>query len=274
MPACNIPHVRMDDRLSIRYLEKCNIVVVDGTIMILSKITGKQSLCVEGIACLMLGCGTSISRDAVKLLSDSNVTVVWCGRSGMSMYTVGMNVQSSMKNAKEQINRIMTKRQQLWRLLLKYRRIESNVKMGVKQLLLVEATAMKQAYDGLSKFYGVEWSGRIPQVSDMDPDDRLNFAITVCNMALYGVATACITAMGFLPQFGVIHGNGSTPLAYDLADVYKVDTTIPCAMKYVVSHTETDVNELLSDLSNELNKFKITRKFTSLLEDLFIRDVA
>lgn len=274
MLTSSIPHVRMDARLGVMYLEKCNIVVIDGSLVTLSKPNGKCSLCVENISCLMLGCGTTVSRDAVKLISDSNTTIVWCGRAGMSMYTVGTSVQSSMMNAKEQIVRIMGKRQSLWRILLAYRHIESNVKMGVKQLLLVEATAMKLAYTDLSDKFGVHWSGRTPQVKKMDPSDRVNFAITVCNMALYGVAIACISAMGFLPQFGIIHGSGAAPLAYDIGDVYKVDTTIPVAMSYVAHHQDTDVNELLTDLANKFNEINITKKMTCLLEDLFIREVA
>ncbi len=249
-----IPVVRMEDKLGFQYIEKSAIYVKDNALLLSRKNGCKERLCLAGLACILLGAGTSISRDAVKLASEQQCTILWCGKRGMSMYTVGLNTNSSMKNAKCQIERISKYRLSLWKKLLFAREISYKDTDNVKELLLIEATHMKRKYEELSVRYGLKWNGRIPQVSKMDPADTLNYAITICNMSLYGVATACICGMGYLPQFGIIHGSGATPLAYDLADTVKTFTTIPTAMEYVASHNEVDVNELLCFFIRTLNR--------------------
>ena len=268
-----IPVVRMEDKLGFQYIEKTVIYVKDNALVLGRKDGRKDRLCTAGLACLLLGAGTSISRDAIKLVSDQNCGILWCGKRGMSMYTVGLNTNSSMKNAKTQIERITNNRFSLWRKLFFKREISYKDTDNVKELLLIEATHMKRKYEEMSNRYGLKWNGRVPQVSKMDPSDTLNYAITICNMALYGVATACICGMGYLPQFGIIHGSGATPLSYDLADTVKTYTTIPIAMEYVSSHSEVDINELLSILSAKLNEVNVTKTFTETLVMLFQKNL-
>lgn len=269
MTVDSIPTVRMDDRLGFRYVEKATVYVKDNTIFLVRKSGVRDHICPSETTCLLLGSGTSITRDAVKLFSEQNTTILWCGKRGLSMYSVGLNANSSMSNAKIQIERTMSHRISLWKKLLFARNISYRDTSNVKELLLIEASFMKKQYETLAKSFGLVWNGRIPQTSKMDPDDTLNYAITICNMALYGVAVACICGMGYLPQFGIIHGSGATPLAYDIADVVKTYTSIPIAMEYVSSHHSVDINELLATFSLRLTDVNITKVFTGVLLDLF-----
>ena len=268
-----IPVVRMEDRLGFRYVEKASIYVKDNTIVMSRKNGRKEHLCPSSVSCVLLGAGTSVSRDAVKLFSDSYTTLLWCGRRGMSMYTVGLNANSSMTNAKTQIDRIMNHRLSLWKKLLAQREISYRDTDNWKELLLVEAAYMKRQYETTAEQYGLHWNGRVPQVSKMDPDDKMNYAMTICNMALYGIATSCISGMGYLPQFGVIHGSGATPLSYDIADVVKTHTSIPVSMEYVAKHAEVDVNELLSIFSRHISKENISGKFAHIITELFQKNL-
>jgi len=267
----NIPLVRMESRLGFQYIDKSALYVKDNNLIVsTTKPTpSRTSLCPSAYTCLLLGAGTSISRDAIKMLSDCGTTVLWCGKRGMSMYTVGLNANSSMANAKTQIDRIMNHRISLWKKLLFVRSISYKDTDNVKELLLLEANFMKRQYEAIANQYGLKWNGRVPQTSKMDPDDKMNFAITICNMALYGIATACISGMGYLPQFGIIHGSGATPLSYDIADTIKTSTSIPVAMNYVSTHNEVDLSELLADLSRRLSDVNVTAKFANLLTELF-----
>ena len=268
-----IPVVRMEDRLGFMYVEKASIYVKDNTIVMSRKNGRKEHLCPSSVSCVLLGAGTSVSRDAVKLFSDSYTTLLWCGRRGMSMYTVGLNANSSMANAKTQIDRIMNHRLSLWKKLLAQREISYRDTDNWKELLLVEAAYMKRQYETIAESFGLRWNGRVPQVSKMDPDDKMNYAMTICNMALYGIATSCISGMGYLPQFGVIHGSGATPLSYDIADVVKTYTSIPVSMEYVAKHAEVDVNELLSIFSRHISKENISGKFAHILTELFQKNL-
>lgn len=266
----DIPPIRMEDRVGFMYVEKASIYVKDNTMYIKKFGTKPVPFCVSNVSCLLLGAGTSVTRDAIKLISDHNTTVLWCGKRGMSMYSVSLNTNTNMQNAKTQIDRITNHRISLWKKLLFERNIVYKDTDNVKELLLLEATYMKRQYKELASKYGLTWNGRVPRMSDMKPDDTMNYAITVCNMALYGIATACICAMGFMPQFGVIHGYGATPLSYDLADVVKTYTSIPIAMEYVSTHDTVDPNELLCMFSNRLSELSIDSRFVRILNNLFL----
>lgn len=138
-----------------------------------------------------------------------------------------------------------------------------------KELLLLEAAFMKQQYSVLAREHGVQWNGRIPRIRDMAEDDTLNKAITMCNMALYGIATSIIYGLGFLPRFGIVHGRGSTPLAYDISDVFKCKTAIPCAMNHVKNNAAIDRKQLMAELCERCET--IPSQMVDLLNRLFLR---
>ena len=269
----DIPVVRMEDRVGFKYVEKASLYVKNNSLFMAYKRGKPEAVCLSNITCLLLGAGTSISRDAIRMLSEHNTTVLWCGKRGLSMYTVGLNTNQSMKNAKEQIERISTRRISMWKKLLFERKISYRDTDNVKELLLIEATYMRRLYKEMADKYGLEWTGRIPKISEMDPNDKLNYSITICNMALYGIATACISGLGYLPQFGIIHGYGATPLSYDLADVVKPETSIPYAMQYVTSHNDVDINELLCGFSQLVNSLNIPARMIKILETVFQRNL-
>ena len=109
----------------------------------------------------------------------------------------------------------------------------------------------------------------IPRIRDMTEDDTLNRAITMCNMALYGIATSIIYGLGFLPHFGIVHGRGSTPLAYDISDVFKCRTTIPCAMNHIKNNAIIDRKRLMAELCEQCET--IPSQMVDLLNRLFLR---
>jgi CRISPR-associated protein Cas1 len=65
------------------------------------------------------------------------------------------------------------------------------------------------------------WSGP-------DTPNRCLNAATTC---LYGLAEAAILAPGQAPAIGLIHAGKPQSFAYDVADVYKLETVVPIAFE-------------------------------------------
>ena len=64
--------------------------------------------------------------------------------------------------------------------------------------------------------------------ADADP---INRALSAANSCLYGVCHAAIVAAGFSPALGFIHTGKMLSFVYDVADLYKTETSIPIAFQ-------------------------------------------
>ena len=61
--------------------------------------------------------------------------------------------------------------------------------------------------------------------------DPVNRALSAANSCLYGVCHAAILSAGYSPAIGFIHTGKQLSFVYDIADLYKVDLTIPLAFR-------------------------------------------
>lgn len=266
----SLPKLRMDARVPLLYLEHAYLHVENSCVI--CKCADEQaSMAVHGASysIIIMGPGCTITRDAAILLGKFNTLVLWCASDGMSVHNVSTSCTYDIKNAKRQVQLIERDRFKLWNSLLDERGCKHKYSENYKELLLLEAAFMKQQYSVLAREHGVQWNGRIPRIRDMDEDDTLNRAITMCNMALYGIATSIIYGLGFLPQFGIVHGRGSTPLAYDISDVFKCKTAIPCAMNHVKNNAAIDRKQLMAELCERCET--IPSQMVDLLNRLFLR---
>lgn len=70
----------------------------------------------------------------------------------------------------------------------------------------------------------------------------MNRALSAANACLYGLCHAAIVATGFSPGLGFVHTGKLLSFVYDVADLYKVEVTVPVAFQVVregVSKIET-----------------------------------
>ena len=59
----------------------------------------------------------------------------------------------------------------------------------------------------------------------------MNRALSAANSCLYGVCHAAILSIGYSPALGFIHTGKQLSFVYDIADLYKVELTIPLAFR-------------------------------------------
>ena len=102
----------------------------------------------------------------------------------------------------------------------------------------MEGLRVRRAYREASARYGVEWKGRNYDQDDWSKGDPINRALSSANACLYGVCHAGIVSAGYSPGLGFVHTGKMLSFVYDIADLYKTETTIPVAFKVTAEHSD------------------------------------
>ena len=77
------------ERLSILYIERGQLDVLDGAFVVIDKHGVRTHIPVGGVACLMLEPGTRISHAACALAARVGTLLVWVGEAGVRLYSSG-----------------------------------------------------------------------------------------------------------------------------------------------------------------------------------------
>src|SRR3989338_11531741 len=81
--------IAVKERLSVLFIEKGNLDVLDGAFVIVDKTGVRTHIPVGGVACLMLEPGTRISHAACALAARVGTLLVWIGGAGVRVYSAG-----------------------------------------------------------------------------------------------------------------------------------------------------------------------------------------
>ena len=131
--------------------------------------------------------------------------------------------------------------------------------LTLQQLRGREGSRMRSIYREQAKLYKVDWHGREYDTEDFFSGSPVNQALSAANVCLYGLASAVISALGCSNGLGFIHVGHEFSFAYDIADLYKAEITIPIAFQLA--------SEELPDLPNIVRR-KVRDEFvkTHILE--------
>lgn len=105
--------------------------------------------------------------------------------------------------------------------------------LTLRQIRGKEGARVRTAYARASDQYGIPWSGRNYDRVDWDQADPINRALSAANACLYGVCHAAIVALGYSPALGFIHTGKMLSFVYDIAELYKMELTVPAAFMEV-----------------------------------------
>src|SRR5690554_5875285 len=180
----------------------------------------------------MLGPGTSITHAAVKTLAESGCLVIWCGEQGIRFYAQGMGETRSASRLLHQATLYADPelRSHVVVRLYRMRFIEDlPSSLTLQQLRGREGSRVREAYARASEASGVPWTGRSYDRNNWSNADPVNKALSVANSCLYGICHAAIVSLGYSPGLGFIHTGKLLSFVYDIADLYKVEITIPTA---------------------------------------------
>lgn len=230
------------DALSFLYLEHVRIEQEEKSIAFWDA-NGKTPVPVAGLSVLMLGPGTNITHAAIRALADNNCLVIWCGEQNVRFYSFGMGGTRSSAALLRQARLVGDEGLRLEVVRRMYRmrfREKLPADLTVQQLRGMEGIRVREAYARASRETGVPWSGRSYDRKDWRSTDPVNRALSAANSCLYGVCHAAILSVGYSPALGFIHTGKQLSFVYDIADLYKVELTIPLAFRAATQ----DIREL------------------------------
>lgn len=233
---------RIGDRLSFVYLERAVIHCADNAITAADG-DGVRHLPSATIGTLLLGPGTKISQQAVRLLGESGVGIVWVGEHGVRYYAGGRALSRSAALAEAQARLWANPRTRLEVARSMYAlRFPDDDPAGRsrRELLGKEGDRVKACYRAEAARTGIRWRGRRYVQGDFTSGDAPNQAVTAAGQCMYGIAQSVVAALGCIPGLGFVHSGHELSFALDIADLYKTEIGIPVAFD-VAAESEEDI---------------------------------
>lgn len=230
-----LPRVR--DGWSFLYLERARIER-DANGVVATDEKGTTPIPVAALSLLLLGPGTSITHGAIVALADCGASVLWSGEKGVRFYASGLGETRRAANLLAQAEAWANpaKRLAVVRRMYALRfGDELPAEMTIAQARGREGARVRDAYASASRESGVPWAGRRVD-AEWSAGDPVNRALSAANACLYGICHSAIVATGFSPGLGFVHTGKQLAFVYDVADLYKIELTVPLAFRAAAEH--------------------------------------
>ncbi|MCD8151441.1 MAG: type I-E CRISPR-associated endonuclease Cas1e [Clostridiales bacterium] len=262
---------RIDDRVSFIYVEHAKIHRKDSAITV-TDANGIVHIPVAMIGVLLLGPGTDISHRAVQLLGETGTSICWVGEQGVRQYAHGRALTHSSRLLEAQARLVSNQRSRLnvARKMYAMRFPNEDIsKLTMQQLRGREGARVRRIYASHAKKNEIDWNGREYKVDDFESGTPVNQALSVGNVALYGLVYSVITALGLSPGLGFVHTGHDLSFVYDIADLYKAEVSIPIAFQVAAIAAQDEQTDIESLTRHKVRDFI----YQSKLMERIVRDV-
>lgn len=226
---------KLSDSISYIYIEHAVIEQDDASVVAIRQ-DGRIPIPVASVTCLLLGPGVSITHAAVRALCDNGCMAIWCGENAGRFYASGTGETRSNKNLMIQAQRCMDQQQHMEVVRRMYAIRFPGIQtegLSLQQIRGMEGIRVRKVYEQMSRSTGVKWKKRTYKTDNWETSDEINQTISEANALLYGLCHAAIVSLGYSPGLGFVHMGKQLSFVYDVADLYKTETTIPAAFEAV-----------------------------------------
>lgn len=234
------------------YLERGRLEVDDSSVKWIDSEGQVIRLPIATINCLLLGPGTSVTHEAIKVLAAANCNACWVGEDSLHFYACGHTPTADSRNFYKQMGLAADKKKSLEVARLMYSKRfpqEDLSNKSLQTMMGLEGARVRELYKIKAKEYNVGWKGRSYVPGKFELGSLTNQILTSSNAALYGILCSAIHSMGYSPHIGFIHRGSPLPFVYDVADLYKEHLCIDLAFS------------LTRDLAGIYNKYKVAEAF-------------
>jgi CRISPR-associated protein Cas1 len=263
--------IPIKERLSILYIEKGQLDVLDGAFVVVDKSGIRTHIPIGGVACLMLEPGTRVSHAACSLAARVGTLLVWIGEAGVRLYSAGQpggaradRLLYQAKLALDPDLRLMVVRKMY---ALRFGE-DPPQRRSVEQLRGIEGARVRETYKRIAAKYGVEWKARNYDVSDWDKGDLPNRCLSSATSCLYGIVEASVLAAGYAPAIGFIHTGKPLSFVYDVADVYKFETVVPVAFRIAAKKPHNPEQQVLIACRDMFRESRLLEKLIPGIEEM------
>lgn len=267
----NLPQIK--DRYPFIYLERGRLEIDDSSVKWIDCDGQVMRLPIATITCLLLGPGTSITHEAVKVLAASNCTVCWVGEDSFLFYALGESPTADTRNMRRQVQLACNKEKALnvAKRMFSQRFPEVDLEnKKLKEMMGMEGARVRRLYKEMAEKYKVNWDGRSYVPGKFELSDITNKILTACNAALYGLLSSCIYSLGYTPHIGFIHTGSPLPFVYDLADLYKEYLCIDLAFSQTIELAGIyDKYRVSSEFRRRVQTFGLLHRIKDDIDSLF-----
>lgn len=233
LESARIPH---RDRHGLLWLRRGELSVRDGTLEFSSGGSdrlppGTFDIPVQGVSCIILEPGSTVSHDALRLLARYRTGLVVSGDNGVRFYAsmpFGSRDSQLARRQMDQWSEPQT-RIEVARTMYAWRLGEVVPHADLDDLRGMEGARMKESYRLLARQHGVSWNGRRYDRENPAANDLPNQAINHAATATEAAALVAVASTQTIPQLGFIHEDARHSFALDIADLFRTSITLPVA---------------------------------------------
>jgi len=263
--------IAIKERLSMLFLEKGELDVIDGAFVLVDKNGVRTQIPVGSVACLMLEPGSRVSHAAVALASRVGCLLIWVGEAGVRLYAAGQpgGARSDRLLYQAKLALIDETRLKVVRKMYEFR-FDDELPPGqtVEQMRGIEGARVKKIYELLAKRSGVVWNGRKYNSDSWGSGDLPNRCLSSATACLYGVTEAGILAAGYAPAIGFVHTGKPLSFVYDIADLFKFETVVPVAFRIAALNPADPEGMVRRACRDVFRETKLLKKIIPTIEDI------
>ena len=241
LETARIPH---SDRHGLLWLSRGALTARDGTLSFErgpqpadndSLEPGHYAIPFQGVSLILLGPGSTVSHDALRLLARHGTGLAAVGEDGVRCYTAPPLIADRSGLARQQVRAWanVEARLHVARRMYGWRLGEVLPHRDVAVLRGIEGARMKETYRLLAMQIGIEWRGRRYDRTHPAGNDAPNQALNHAASAVEAAAAIAVSATATIPQLGFIHEDSGQSFVLDIADLFRDSVTIPVAFRAV-----------------------------------------
>lgn len=258
------------DSLSYLYIDRAVIQRYRQSVEFIDEI-GRVTIPVASLSVLLLGPGTSITHEAVKLLAQNGCSIVWTGENVTHFYAQGSGETRKAQRLLRQAQLVSDPQARIMvaRRMYAYRFDEEvDPELSLEQLRGKEGARIRNVYRHIAKRYGIKWRGRRYDRDNWDAADPLNRALSSANALMNGICHAAIVSGGYSPGLGFLHTGKQLSFVYDIADLYKAQLTVPIAFQVVALGIEDVEKEVRRRCRIQFRESKLLERILPDIDQL------
>ena len=232
LDTARIPHA---DRHGLVWLDRGRLEVEDGCLRFVtaggSLQAGDYQLPHQSISAVLLGPGSSVTHDALRLLSRHGCVLCAIGTDGVRLYTAPPLSPDTSALARLQATQWAEKarRMEVARRMYALRFGEIVRTRDIEVLRGMEGARIKRAYELAAERFGVPWHGRRYDRANPNAADLANQALNHAAVTMQAAAAIAVAATGTIPQLGFVHEDSGQSFVLDIADLRRHDLVLEIA---------------------------------------------
>jgi CRISPR-associated protein Cas1 len=232
LETARIPHA---DRHGLLWLSRGELCVVDGCLHFLrgrdSLTPGIDQIPHQAVSMILLGPGSSVTHDALRLLARHGTLLAAVGEDGVRSYTAPPLLPDRSDVARRQAELWGNPRRRISvaRHMYALRLGEVLPHRDLDTLRGIEGSRVKNFYKLMAEKHSIQWKGRNYDRANPNATDLPNQAINHAATAVQAAAAIAVQSVAALPPLGFIHEDSGQSFVLDIADLFRDTVTLQIA---------------------------------------------